>query len=126
MHHVSDEDVDSEAPRDARARVHFRIQEPLRLKLEEAGEALGLESVSLAARHFMMLGLQASLAQIASARTVSPLEQMVAAMHEANMQAAGLSAAVDRHAAAEAAAEAASSILDTKATSPDGKRGPKG
>ncbi len=124
MLHASDEDtVDSEARRDG-FRIHFRIQAPLKAKLEEAGDALGLESISLAARHFMLLGLQHSLGQLAQGRLVAAQEQMAASMQDSMRVGMEVSAAVDR--ASAAGLQPRASILDTKATSPDGKRGSKG
>jgi hypothetical protein len=64
---------------DTGARVHFRVSDPTKEKILAFGSELGLESISVTARHLMYMGLQLASSQMAATRSAAATETMAGA-----------------------------------------------
>jgi hypothetical protein len=72
----------SEVTAEEGARVNFRIPEPQAAKVREVGEMLGYTNLSAAARHLMVMGLDAQIHKLIMKRSTEASERNMMASQE--------------------------------------------
>jgi hypothetical protein len=108
---AQDDDTETQDGISGGGRCHFRISEKMRQKVMLVGDELGFESLGMAARHLMLIGLEVALQRQAATRTASATERM------------SLSFTPDAFDMLDQASRrVAQSILDTTAITPDQRK----
>jgi hypothetical protein len=77
---AQEEDTETQEGISGGGRCHFRISEKMKQKVMLVGDELGFDSLGMAARHLMLIGLEVALHRQAATRTASATERMSLAM----------------------------------------------